>query len=143
MKKYISKHRVGCSCNLYWKKLRILIYLTKALLKRTSTAIFKHEESWLRWIVIEQVNHFTFRFRAYFEQGVPWHSGNYRVWIHSEMRTWHDENIQSGKLLLSAYISWKKLCSHTFKASSEEIIVCILRKNAKYMKEVGWKSFFR
>ena len=38
---------------------------------------------------------FTFRFRACFEQGVPWHSGNYRVWIHPEMRTWHDKNIQS------------------------------------------------
>ena len=25
----------------------------------------------------------------------PWHSGNYRVWIHSETRTWHDKNIQS------------------------------------------------
>ena len=35
------------------------------------------------------------RFRACFEHRVPWHSGNYRVWIHSEMRTWHDKNIQS------------------------------------------------
>ena len=26
---------------------------------------------------------------------LPWHSGNYRVWIHSETRTWHDKNIQS------------------------------------------------
>ena len=33
--------------------------------------------------------------RACFEQGVPWHSGNYRVSIHSETRTWHDKNIQS------------------------------------------------
>ena len=31
---------------------------------------------------------------ACFKQGVPWHSGHYRVWIHSEMRTWHDKNIQ-------------------------------------------------
>ena len=37
----------------------------------------------------------NFRFHACFEQGVPWHSGNYRVWIHSETRTWHDNNIQS------------------------------------------------
>ena len=37
----------------------------------------------------------NFRFHACFEQGVPWHSGNYRVWIHSETRTWHDKNIQS------------------------------------------------
>ena len=28
-------------------------------------------------------------------KGVPWHSDNYRLWIHSEMRTWHDKNIQS------------------------------------------------
>ena len=26
---------------------------------------------------------------------LPWHSGNYRVWIHSEARTWHDKNIRS------------------------------------------------
>ena len=55
-----------------------------------------------------------FRFRACFEQGVPWHPGNYKVWIQSEThlmhradkyshnswircetRTWHDNNIQS------------------------------------------------
>ena len=48
-----------------------------------------------------------------------------------------------GKLLLCAYISWKKLCSHTFKASSEKVIVCILRKwrlNAK--KRVCERDFF-
>ena len=39
-------------------------------------------------------SHLNFKFRACFEQGVPWHSDNYRVWIHSEMRTWHDKNIQ-------------------------------------------------
>ena len=39
-------------------------------------------------------SHLNFRFRACFEQGVPWHSGNYGVWIHSETRTWHDKNIQ-------------------------------------------------
>ena len=40
-------------------------------------------------------SHLNFRFRACFEQGVPWYSGNYRVWIHSETCTWHDKNIQS------------------------------------------------
>ena len=42
-------------------------------------------------------SHLNFRFRACFEQGVPWHSGNYSVWIHSETRTWHDKNIQSDR----------------------------------------------
>ena len=39
-------------------------------------------------------SHLNFRFRAFFEQGVPWHSDNYRVWVHSETRMWHDKNIQ-------------------------------------------------
>ena len=29
-----------------------------------------------------------------FEEGVPWHLGNYRMYILSEMRTWHDNNIE-------------------------------------------------
>ena len=40
-------------------------------------------------------SHLNFRFCACFDQGVPWHSGNHRVWIHSEMHMWHDKNIQS------------------------------------------------
>ena len=40
-------------------------------------------------------SHLNFRFCASFEQGAPWHSGNYRVWIHAETRRWHDNNIQS------------------------------------------------
>ena len=40
-------------------------------------------------------SHLNFRFCACFKQGVPWHSGNYRVWIQSETRTWHEKNIQS------------------------------------------------
>ena len=39
-------------------------------------------------------SHLNFRFRTCFGQGYPWHSGNYRVRIHSKMRTWHDKNIQ-------------------------------------------------
>ena len=49
----------------------------------------------------------NFRFRACFEQGVPWYSGNYRVWIHSKTRTWHDKNMQSaykfGTIIQSSY----------------------------------------
>ena len=40
-------------------------------------------------------SHLNFRFPACFEQRVPWHSGNNRVWIHPEKRMWHDKNIQS------------------------------------------------
>ena len=40
-------------------------------------------------------SHLNFRYRACFEQGVPWYSGKYKVWIHSEISTWHDKNTQS------------------------------------------------
>ena len=33
-------------------------------------------------------SHLNFRFRVCFQQGVPWHSGYFRVWIHSETRTY-------------------------------------------------------
>ena len=46
-------------------------------------------------------SHLDFRFRACFEQGVPWHSSNYREWIHSETLTWHDKYMQS--IILSIY----------------------------------------
>ena len=56
------------------------------------------------WVFVYEVSgygfgshwsHINFRYRTCFKQGVPWHLGNYRVWIHSKMRTWHDKNIQS------------------------------------------------
>ena len=40
-------------------------------------------------------NHLNFRFRACIEQEFPRHSGSYRVCIHSETRTWLDQNMQS------------------------------------------------
>ena len=40
-------------------------------------------------------NHLNFRYRACFEQEVPWHSDIYTVRMHSETRTWHDKNIHS------------------------------------------------
>ena len=41
-------------------------------------------------------SHLHFRFRTCFEQWVPWHSGNYRVLIHSETCTSYDKNIKFG-----------------------------------------------
>ena len=42
-------------------------------------------------------SHLNFRFCTCFKQGVSWHC-NYRVWIHSVTRTWHDKNIQPGSI---------------------------------------------
>ena len=40
-------------------------------------------------------SHLNLRYCTWLEQGVSWHSGEYRVWIQSAMRTWHERNIQS------------------------------------------------
>ena len=51
---------------------------------------------WIKRLWFESsCSHLKFKFRTSFEQGVPWHSGNYRVWTHSETRAWHYKNIQS------------------------------------------------
>ena len=58
--------------------------------------------------------------------------------------TWMNCNWK-GKLqvtLLSVYVSWKILCSHTFKASSEELTWCILRKKGKIHEGRCVKEFF-
>ena len=56
IKKYISTHRPGCSCNLYiCKKRRIPIYLTKLYSKERQMP-YSTWRKWLKWIVIENVN---------------------------------------------------------------------------------------
>ena len=82
----------------------------------------QHEESWLRWIALEQVNYNIVIRKGSFRFLLPWLQVT----------------------LLPAYISWKKLWSHHFKVFSEQIIVMDFEKmKAKYMMEDVWKSFFR
>ena len=51
---------------------------------------------WTKWLWVRvQLQSHNFRYRACFEQGVPWHLANYRLWIHSETLTLRDNNIQS------------------------------------------------
>ena len=57
--------------------------------------------------------HLNFRYRPSFEQGVPWHSGNYKVYIHSEKRAWHDTNVQSYILVMSKkHLKCNKIITH-------------------------------
>ena len=61
-------------------------------------------------------SHLNFRFCTCLKQGVHWHSGNYREWIHSETRTWHDKNIQSNintLKILQLVKMWKPLLQNT------------------------------
>ena len=38
--------------------------------------------------------HLNVRYHIYFKEGLHWHSGNYRVYIHSETSTWWDSNME-------------------------------------------------
>ena len=46
-----------------------------------------------KWFICVVSTYLNFRYH------VPWHLGNYRVYIHSEMRTWHDNDIQGLHIL--------------------------------------------
>ena len=96
---------------------------TKIWFVKTSTRILKYESRviksnsdhvvhkwplWLNgWVFIYELSgcefqsccsHLNFRFHTCLEQGVPWHSGNYRIWIHSGTCRWHDKNIKKNAL---------------------------------------------
>ena len=96
---------------------------TKIWFVKTSTRILKYESwviksnsdhvihkwpLWLNgWVFIYELSgcefqsccsHLNFRFRTCLEQGVPWHSGNYRIWIHSGTCRRHDKNIKKNAL---------------------------------------------
>ena len=74
-------------------------------------------------------SHLNLRFRTCFEQGVPWHSGTYRVSIYSETLTWHDKNIQSQDSLtkIPTYLPsrmeyrWKCMLHEKFKEILSEM----------------------
>ena len=98
---------------------------------------------WLNgWVFIYELSgcgfesscsHLNCWFCTCFEQGVPWNSSNYRVWIHSETRTWHDMNIQSstGRYETNASQSnWKPLVN-----------VPLQNKKLSKRKKEGW--FFK
>ena len=76
-------------------------------------------------------SHLNFRFRAFFEKGVPWHSDNYRVWVHSETRMWHDKNIQ--------FIELYFLQPNTVSITQPIDKGIILSLKAKYRSECFYK----
>ena len=79
-------------------------------------------------------SHLNFRFRACFEQGVPWHSDIYRVWIHSETRTWHGKHIQSQIKQFSFFImqtDYNGYRYHTFLAKAYFPLMKVLKTKKK------------
>ena len=63
------------------------IWLHGRIMSRTRFKVNPH--SIVVWMLLQQVtaSHLNFRYHACFEQYVPRHSGNYRVWIHFKTHT--------------------------------------------------------
>ena len=134
----VNPHSIECGFTL--KRVRDMIK-TYSQMHRTDK-YSQHSSiiwpAWLNgWVFVYELSgcgfesscsHFTFRFRACFEQGVPWHSGNYRVWIHSETRTWHDKNIQL-KLFVILYKKQKNLTRTIIKGPLNSIISRYFKMN--------------
>ena len=62
------------------------IWLYVLIMSRTRCRVNQHS-------ILNVKELFGWSRRNAFDQRVPWHSGNYRVWIHSETHTWLDKNI--------------------------------------------------
>ena len=117
------------------------MYVTATGLELTTAWVFVYEQSGFGFE--SRCSHLKFRFGACFEQGVPWHSGNYRVWIQSETRMWHDKNIQ-----LFKYMVWKSNCNieRTMKLTFE---FCLTMERyseyryfslGKWAKRITWEN---
>ena len=55
--------------------------------------VFAHELSGSRFK--SSCSHLNLRFPDFFEEGVLWDSGNYKVWINFKTTMWYDKNIES------------------------------------------------
>ena len=75
------------------------------------------------------------------EQGVPWHSGNYRVWIYSKTRTWHNKNIQSVASLLQKSLKNINIINQYQKLEKKYKYTPKIKKNKSRKKiiEKNWK----
>ena len=94
------------------------------------------------WVFVYKLNgsgfesscsHLNFRFCTCFEQGVPWHSGLYTVWIHSETHAWHDKNLQSLTHWLIISYRARDLVNHLFKLILSPVNLNLINNFLFYM----------
>ena len=97
--------RLESYCQIFFQNFRLLESPNqgKDLSNCNGTRTQNHLNGWVFVYEVSgygfesRCSHLNFRYRVYFEQGVPWHSGNCRLWIHSKIGTWYDKNIRSSK----------------------------------------------
>ena len=87
-----------------------------------------------KWLWFEsRCSHLIFRYSTCFEQGVRWHSGNYRVWIHSETCTEHDKNIQTK-------ISFSNVAGFLYLVVSLLLFYCLTKAGISFRKNTAEKA---
>ena len=82
---------------------------------RTQGHLFRKRTKWF-WVRV-QLQSLKLQISRLLRARISWHSGNYRVWIHSETRTWHDRNIQSSSMLFESI--WD-----SFLAQASVLLLC-------------------
>ena len=86
-------------CHLFWDykgNIEIKIRLVRFwLLRQTFFINDCNGNRTHNHLVCKLNSHLYLRYLSCFQQGVPWHSGNNRVWIYSKTSRWPDKNIQS------------------------------------------------
>ena len=105
---YIYNHFLISDCNWTWTQNHLV---HKHTLNHLASLKWPNGQFGQKLFVYElsgsgfksSYSHLNFRFCACLKQRVPWHSGNYRVWIHSETRKWHDKNIHFLMLKISSW----------------------------------------
>ena len=82
------------------------------------------------WIPLQSL---TFRYWACFEQGVPWYSGNYRVYIHSKTVMWRVRTHSRNKCRLMKHNSELR-----FTGELENLIIKSLTASIKQATHQTW-----
>ena len=93
---YTSNQSFSQRIQLFCEYLSVrCIWLYAIIMLHTRSIVKLHSIVGWNLATIHSCCYFNFSYRACFEQGNPWHSGNYRMWLHSETGMWHDNNLQS------------------------------------------------
>ena len=117
------------------------LFHKRILTKWLNGGVFVYELSGCRFE--SSCSHLNFRFCTCFEQGVPWHSGNYRKWIRSETRSWHDKNIQSFFLIF-----FMKTCFRLVLIHVRFVLICVdsswtRNDSCCYVSDLHWLVLIR
>ena len=83
-------------------------------------------------------SHLKFRYHACFEQRVRWHSGNYRMQIHSLTCRRHDKNIQSTDLFITNSICSFQKATRSALSDFHKMTLTVLEST---FKESNLKRF--